>query len=54
PDRFEQEKVAFFTEVREAYLRRMEQFPGRVKLVDASQNVEQVFCQAQALIEPLF
>ncbi|RLA09692.1 MAG: dTMP kinase [Gammaproteobacteria bacterium] len=54
PDRFEQEKVAFFTQVREAYLRRMEQFPGRVKLVDASQNVEQVFCQAQALIEPLF
>lgn len=42
PDRFEQEKDAFFNRVRDAYLARAQQEPERIKIVDASQELEQV------------
>ena len=53
PDRFEREKLKFFTAVSEAYQRRMHQHPARIKQVDASRSVEQVLRQAQRLLEPL-
>lgn len=38
-DRFEREKADFFARVREAYLRRAEQFPDRIKVIDSSQPI---------------
>lgn len=50
PDRFEQEKTAFFDKVRENYLRRAEASHGRMQVIDASVQLQQVQAQlAQAL-----
>ena len=45
-DRFEQEKVTFFEKVRVGYQHLWEQYPERVKRLDATQSPEQVFAQA--------
>ena len=45
-DRFEQEKVTFFEKVRAGYQQLWEQYPERVKRLDATQLPEQVFAQA--------
>ncbi|MNY87513.1 Thymidylate kinase [compost metagenome] len=45
-DRFEQEKVTFFEKVRAGYQQLWEQYPDRVKRLDATQSPEQVFAQA--------
>jgi len=42
PDRFEQEKDAFFNRVRNAYLERAAQQPNRIKVIDASRELEPV------------
>lgn len=42
PDKFEREKADFFRNVREAYLRRAREFPGRIHVIDASGDIEQV------------
>jgi len=41
-DRFELEKITFFDKVRAAYLAMAEQQPARIKVVDATQNLEHV------------
>jgi dTMP kinase len=41
-DRFESESLGFFEKVRGAYLRRADQYPDRIKRVDASGNLESV------------
>lgn len=41
-DRFENEKLAFFNQVREAYLQRAQQYSGRIKMIDATQSLENV------------
>ena len=41
-DRFEQEGLGFFEAVRQAYLRRAAAEPGRYRIVDAAQPLEQV------------
>jgi dTMP kinase len=38
PDRFEQEREAFHVRVRQAYLRRAEEHPGRIRVVDANRG----------------
>jgi len=48
-DRFESEKIAFFEKVRNAFLTMAEQQPERIKVIDATQQLEQV----QASIYPL-
>ena len=45
-DRFEQQKVTFFEKVRAGYQQLWEQYPERVKRLDATQSPEQVFAQA--------
>ncbi|MEG2298962.1 MAG: dTMP kinase [Acinetobacter sp.] len=45
-DRFEQEKAIFFEKVRAGYQQLWEQYPERVKRLDATQSPEQVFAQA--------
>jgi dTMP kinase len=42
PDRFEQEAVAFFSRVRQAYLERAAEDPGRYLVIDASQSLADV------------
>jgi dTMP kinase len=41
-DRFEQERGDFYQRVRAAYLRRAREAPARIKVIDASLNLEQV------------
>lgn len=45
-DRFEQEKVEFFNQVRAGYQALYEQYPQRIKRLDASLNEEDVFQNA--------
>ncbi len=52
-DKFEQEKDDFFVGVRDAYLQRAAQFPARVKVVDATRSVEQVWQQVESLLAAL-
>jgi dTMP kinase len=40
-DRFEQEKQEFHARVRNAYLRRAERYPARIKIIDSSRSVEE-------------
>jgi dTMP kinase len=42
PDRFEQEKQAFFEKVRQSYLKLAKQHPERFVVIDASQPLDQV------------
>ena len=42
PDRFEKEKTDFFNKVRDAYLKRANNEPIRMKVIDASKDLESV------------
>lgn len=42
PDRFEREQSDFFQRVRDGYLKRAQEAPDRMRVIDASQSVEQV------------
>jgi dTMP kinase len=42
PDKFEREDAAFFTKIRNAYLKRAQQFPERFRVVDANQPIEKI------------
>ncbi len=46
-DRFEQESVAFFERVREAYLDRAQAAPERFAVIDASKEIEDVWSQIE-------
>lgn len=52
PDKFEREQGAFHARVRAAYLRRAEQHPGRIRVVDGSVSMEAVRQQLAAILEP--
>lgn len=49
-DRFEQERVEFFTRVRDAFAQRAQAEPARIKRIDATQTPDQVFAQALAVL----
>jgi len=51
PDRFEQEKQAFFEKVRQGYHHRMRAEPDRFALIDASQSLSNVQEQIAAALE---
>lgn len=53
PDRFEQEKTAFFQRIRDCYLERASQQPGRYHVVDAAQPLADVSRQVSTLISAL-
>jgi dTMP kinase len=48
-DRFEQEKADFHQRVRDAYLARAAQMPGRVKVIDSRQTPEQIQKQLEVM-----
>ncbi|WP_455207330.1 dTMP kinase, partial [Kaarinaea lacus] len=49
-DRFEQEKSGFFERVRAAYLDRARQFPNQYRIIDASQDIEDVQRQIHKIL----
>lgn len=52
-DRFEQEKMDFFTRVRQGYAELYQQYPERIKRLDATQSAEQVFAEALSHVQTL-
>jgi len=52
-DRFEQEKATFFERIRQSYIDRSVREPNRVKVIDASQTIEQVQQQLTLLLDIL-
>jgi len=54
PDRFEQEQVEFFERVRQCYLRMAKDHTGRYRIIDASQPLEQVQQQLNAVMRSVF
>lgn len=50
-DRIEQEGVAFFQDVREAYHRRVQLDPERFEIIDAAKSLDQVQKAIQAVLE---
>ncbi|SDG97030.1 dTMP kinase [Nitrosomonas sp. Nm132] len=50
-DRFEQEQDEFFRRVREAYLQRAQQFPERIRLIDASRPLQDVTSALEGIIQ---
>jgi dTMP kinase len=53
-DRFEQEQEEFYSRVRYAYLRRAQEAPQRVQIVDAERSVEEVQQQMAEIMETLW
>nr|WP_314860390.1 dTMP kinase [uncultured Undibacterium sp.] len=41
-DKFEQEKSDFFNDTRNEYLRRVAEFPQRIKIIDSTRNIETI------------
>jgi dTMP kinase len=50
PDRFEQEKKAFFERVRDAYLRRAREHQERIRVIDANREIPEVRKQLEKLM----
>ncbi len=50
PDRFEQEKLAFFEQVRTAYLARAERYPERFRVIDAEPELAVVQARIRAIL----
>lgn len=50
PDRFEQERDEFYRKVREAYLRRAQEFPERVRVVDGTHSVSDIQKELENII----
>lgn len=53
PDRFEKEESAYFGRVRDAYLRRAQESPQRVKVIDASKPILQVKVELEFVISSI-
>ncbi|TCS70851.1 thymidylate kinase [Sulfuritortus calidifontis] len=53
PDRFEREGRAFFERVRAAYLRRAEQNPQRIRVIDGSRSLDAVRADLAQILETL-
>lgn len=52
-DRFEQEKQDFFQRVREAYLRRAAQFPGRIRVIDSSRTLDIIQAELEQVVSSI-
>jgi len=53
PDRFEKEQTEFFQHVRAAYLARVEKYPDRIHLIDASQSLQKVQEAVSGIMEQI-
>lgn len=53
PDRFEREQTAFFERVRAAYLRRAEEHPQRIRVVDASRSIEDIRKELESIVKTI-
>lgn len=53
-DRIEHEKIEFFERVRHVYLERAKQDPARIKIIDASQSIENVQMQIRTELDKFF
>ncbi len=53
PDRFEREQQAFFERVRQTYRKRATAEPGRYRIIDAAQDIEQVRAHIDTALAPL-
>ena len=53
PDRYEQERVAFHERVRDAYLKRAQQHPGRIRVIDASRPISEIHAELRKIITSL-
>jgi dTMP kinase len=51
PDRFEREQAEFHARVRNAYLRRAQQHPQRIRVVDSSLALDEVRSRLQRILE---
>ncbi|WP_196138112.1 dTMP kinase [Aliikangiella sp. G2MR2-5] len=51
PDRFECEKINFYERIRKAYLARANANPERIKIIDASPDIEEVQSSIRALLQ---
>ncbi|SFV88194.1 Thymidylate kinase [hydrothermal vent metagenome] len=52
-DRIEQEDFDFFNRVRQAYIARSEQYPERIKLIDAANSTDDISSQIQTILNTL-
>ncbi|MDN4038562.1 dTMP kinase [Massilia sp. YIM B02443] len=52
-DKFEREQADFFARCRAEYLRRAEQFPERIVIIDSSQTIAAIQAQLQPVLEKL-
>ena len=52
-DRFEQEDLEFFERVRQSYLSRARRSTGRYRVIDASQDIEEVQAQLRTFVDEL-
>ena len=50
PDKFEQEKAAFFETTRREYLRRAAQFPQRFRVIDCSRSIAATRAELSGII----
>ena len=48
-DRFEQEQADFFQRVRQQYLKRAQQFPARIRVVDANRSLAKYRCPRRTM-----
>lgn len=52
-DRFEQEKQDFFQRVREAYLKRAAQFPGRIRVINSARTLNEIQAELETILSLL-
>lgn len=53
PDRYEQEREAFHANVREAYLRRAQEHPHRIRVIDADRPISAIHAELRKIITSL-
>lgn len=53
PDRFEREQTAFFERVRAAYLRRAQENPQRIRVIDASRSIEDIRSELEIIVQTI-
>jgi dTMP kinase len=53
PDKFEQEGTDFFTRIRDAYLRRAQQYPHRFRIINSDQPLEDVIKSLDRIISSI-